>query len=872
MAKIKIPTVNEKLLERYIRHAVYLEQLKKGEAKLISRFLKTKAFPQIYGKLIGELGKVKNLETVGSIYRIKRLKMMLASVQKISTAGMVKAQKMLVSKLVDISKFEAKWNANLIAKTVPLDITMEMPSTEVLKKLVTMRPMDGHKLGTWMAGFSTSLRIAMAKQIKVGIATGESLPKIGKRIEKVLGYKSKQAEYIARTAVSNVVHGARDAVFKANKELIRKIQWISTLDDRTSLVCIHYDGQVFDVDAGPRPPIHFNCRSSIAPVITSWQEYGVEEPPPATRASMNGAVPSKMTYRQWLKNMGKTAEGRATQNKILGKKRAELYRSGKVKIDKFIGKDLKPLTLRELAKREGIDLAAPIQPTTVVTRGIRHRVPETTVGLRSPGEPKVNTFFTETTSPEFRKIAKGQLNKIPDEIADEINNAGIRYKFGNKMCENGMFPELKLMHPRGYAPGATFDSVEGLFNLDAKSIGIAETFQFRGTKAYVTSTIKRIKGGINHETGHALDFARGRISNSTTFKAAYKKDLLSINKNEFVKRRIKYYLQSGEAGRQETFAELFAQHLGEGASKSDLIQLFPNCSKHVDDILKGRVVTKIKAAGIAEKPAVVTDALSTKLADPKIKNMLRDYDRYQKTRVTVRAKAMRDRLATEGVWIDDAGKLTTDATRDNTKFLAPKLKQDIPAAPPVKRKPKIRGGDFKNAHEDYRDLMSTQLDKLAKKYPAAKRKINSIEIPIGSQYKKITKSNSGIAEVITKGKKETIYFNGKWFGIEGKIDANFAIKGMHKRKWMVSESVEDIVTHEYGHVFLATRPEIRRSKLLNWWIFDVDATTMRKIKTQISRYATESSNEAFAEAFTQWQKGKASPMAKKILRIAGVLR
>jgi len=361
MAKIRIPTVNEKLLQRYIRHAVYFEQLKNGEAKLISRFLKTKIFPQIYKKLINELSKVKNLETLGSIRKIPaaRLKRMLAATQKISTAGMVKAEKMLVNRLVDISKFEADWNKDIISKTVPVDIDMAMPSNEVLRNLVTMRPMTGHKLGTWMKGYSTAVRVAMTKQIKVGIATGESLPAIGRRINKALNWKGKQAQFIARTAVSNVVHQAKEEVFKKNTDIVRKVQWIATLDDRTSLICINYDGKMFDVGHGERPPAHFNCRSTVVPVTPSWQEFGIKDPPPATRASMNGAVPAKMNYRKWLKTQPK-----AVQVKVLGKKRAELYRSGQVKIDKFVGKNMKPLNLKQLAKREGLDLA-PAPPTTI---------------------------------------------------------------------------------------------------------------------------------------------------------------------------------------------------------------------------------------------------------------------------------------------------------------------------------------------------------------------------------------------------------------------------------------------------------------------------------------------------------------------------
>ena len=293
MAKINITSVNDKLLDKYIRHSVWMETT--------------------------------------------------------ATAGAIRAGKLINQKMYNVAKFEAKWNKTVLEKTVPLDISLNVPSNAVLKQLVLSSTFEGHRMQTWMGGYSRSVQAGIVKQLKVGVATGESLPTIAKRLRKVLGQKSRQAETLARTAVSNIVHDAREATFKANKKLIRKVQWVATLDHRTTLICINLDGKVFNVGEGPRPPAHFNCRSTSVPVVTSWQEFGISDPPAFTRASMNGAVPAKLNYRQWLKRQSKS-----TQIKVLGKKRQALYASGKGKIDRFVGKDLKPLTLKQLARREGL--------------------------------------------------------------------------------------------------------------------------------------------------------------------------------------------------------------------------------------------------------------------------------------------------------------------------------------------------------------------------------------------------------------------------------------------------------------------------------------------------------------------------------------
>jgi len=341
---IKLKTVNEKLLEQYIRHSVYIERLKAGEAKLISEFLKRKTFPQLYKKLISE---IKRLEKLGTPQKItafrKRLEQMLIATQKLSTAGMVKAEAMLINRLVNVSKFEANWNKGLLKKTVPLAYDFTMPSNTVLKNLVNTVSFDGHKLSAWMKGYSNALKVDMMKQIKVGIATGESLTNIGTRISNVLGYKTKQAEYIARTAVCDIVHKAREEVFENNQDVIKGVQWVSTLDDRTTEICIALDGKTFEIGEGERPPAHFNCRSTIVPYLGSWKEFGIKAPPPAMRASMQGEVPARMTYKDWFKKQSKE-----TQIEVLGKTKAELYRSGKIKIEQFVDKDYKPLTVEQL--------------------------------------------------------------------------------------------------------------------------------------------------------------------------------------------------------------------------------------------------------------------------------------------------------------------------------------------------------------------------------------------------------------------------------------------------------------------------------------------------------------------------------------------
>ena len=142
---------------------------------------------------------------------------------------------------------------------------------------------------------------------------------------------------------------AREQTYAENEDLIKGVQWVSTLDDKTSPVCRGRDGIVYESDRGPRPPAHPNCRSTTTPVLKSWKELGInlKEAPAGTRASLNGQVPATETYNSWLKK-----QPVEFQDDVLGPARGKLYRKGGVSMDKFTDASGDQYTLKQLRRRE----------------------------------------------------------------------------------------------------------------------------------------------------------------------------------------------------------------------------------------------------------------------------------------------------------------------------------------------------------------------------------------------------------------------------------------------------------------------------------------------------------------------------------------
>ena len=161
---------------------------------------------------------------------------------------------------------------------------------------------------------------------------------------------------LVRTSINQVANTASQQVYEANQDITKKYRYVSTLDTRTSAICRALDGREFEYGKGPKPPQHFNCRSTTVPVI-NYEELGFDPPPSVTkggRASMDGPVPANTSYGQWLQG-----QPRAVQDEILGETRAIYFNrlaekhGARDAIAKLVRDDGSELTLNQLRSRYG---------------------------------------------------------------------------------------------------------------------------------------------------------------------------------------------------------------------------------------------------------------------------------------------------------------------------------------------------------------------------------------------------------------------------------------------------------------------------------------------------------------------------------------
>lgn len=257
----------------------------------------------------------------------------------------------------DFAQHEVEFATKVLGASVAVDlaptITPEQLRAVTTRSLMTLVSGEKVKRLTMRQAFdefAEGVGRDALRVVQTGVLEGKTQQQMARGVAQIVTTRSRQqAESLVRTSTNHIGSIARNTVYHANADILEGERWISTLDGRTTLICAGRDRTVYPLGQGPRPPAHFGCRSIMIPVVK--EQYRIEAL--GERASMDGPLDNRTTYGGWLRQQSKEF-----QDDVLGPKRAELFRSGKVGIDRFTDDLGRTLTLDELRAREGLALAA----------------------------------------------------------------------------------------------------------------------------------------------------------------------------------------------------------------------------------------------------------------------------------------------------------------------------------------------------------------------------------------------------------------------------------------------------------------------------------------------------------------------------------
>ena len=366
MASKKKPdtsTANGKLQSRAIKHAIYLERYKATVEAEVVGFLNEEVFPDLLAKIRARIERIASRGVDSGFQTTKRYLQMIADLGSVMKDGGTEIRKRLAELMRELAKIETRWQETVLADSIPSEAHVyvlpdEAVNLRIVQQVVT-QPIQGKPMKAWWDELAADTQKRMTTQIGIGLSQGETADQIVQRVRgsQANGYRDgvlqstrQQAAAIVRTVSGHVTTQAREATYAEMDDVLEGVQWVATLDTKTCPVCGPLDGKVYPVKEGPRPPAHWNCRCTTAPVTKSLEailgkKKAKDTVSESTRASMDGQVPESTTYTDWIEG-----QDAATQDEVFGPGRARLLRAGKIEPKDLVNRTGKLRSLDDLQR------------------------------------------------------------------------------------------------------------------------------------------------------------------------------------------------------------------------------------------------------------------------------------------------------------------------------------------------------------------------------------------------------------------------------------------------------------------------------------------------------------------------------------------
>ena len=260
--------IADEMLDHTVRHQVGIEGYKRRVVGEILRMVQG-----VHDKAALRLIK-KDIQSLG----VRDLSRLLKVVDRDIKNGYKPIISKITKELKDIAPFEAGFQADMLRSTIPVAVDFVAPATAQIFAAASARPFNGFLLKDWLSDLDVKAATEIKRVIREGFTDGRTTQQIVRTItgtrttNGVATISKRKAEATVRTAINHTASVARDEVYKENSNIVDRVQWVSTLDGRTSAICQSRDGKTWPMNEGPRPPAHINC---LPPDTLVTSRYGI---------------------------------------------------------------------------------------------------------------------------------------------------------------------------------------------------------------------------------------------------------------------------------------------------------------------------------------------------------------------------------------------------------------------------------------------------------------------------------------------------------------------------------------------------------------------------------------------------------------------
>jgi len=220
----------------------------------------------LYGELLAAASRVDPDKPPS--WKHARLEVLQRKVQALIKGTYGTILRDVTSDMTTLAGSESEWVRSLVNKAAGDELMDVALHQRDLKVLATDTMIQGAPSAQWWGQQASATEDAFMREIRNGVLRGESIDDMARRVRgkptgKRFSWYTKKGEHrwnvefeggllqtntrnakaLARTSVMAVAGQARRETYLANRDVIKGIEQISTLDTRTTPICMAYDGE-----------------------------------------------------------------------------------------------------------------------------------------------------------------------------------------------------------------------------------------------------------------------------------------------------------------------------------------------------------------------------------------------------------------------------------------------------------------------------------------------------------------------------------------------------------------------------------------------------------------------------------------------------
>jgi len=270
------------------------------------------------------------------------------------------------SSVDDFLGAEIDFQTNSLKRSVKDFYRVQTPSRGELAQVISRSPLklafEDRTHGTMQSAFNSignKQLTTIQLKIRRGISDGRPQADIIQDVMKASKLTENQAKTLVTTNMTRAEQLVKERLYDDNAGVISGFVFTAILDSRTSTLCSSYDG-LFQTreNLKVRPPLHWNCRSTLVPVLKSKTVLLEGNDPRVNKEVLRGlgedklpgSMPLKESFSEWLRR-----QSHDTKRKYLDSdEKVALFENGALDLTKFFTAKGNPISLAALRVQDNL--------------------------------------------------------------------------------------------------------------------------------------------------------------------------------------------------------------------------------------------------------------------------------------------------------------------------------------------------------------------------------------------------------------------------------------------------------------------------------------------------------------------------------------